>query len=148
MNCQYCNREIKNKGSLTAHEKSCKMNPNAVKHPRSPNAGVKKGTPSPLKGMKTGRNPLWDEQFSLDQVMVENSTYPRHRLKARILSNNIIEYRCACCGIGPEWQGKEMPLILDHINGINNDNRLQNLRFVCSNCDTQLPTYKARNCNK
>jgi len=41
--------------------------------------------------------------------------------------------------------GKPMPLILDHINGINNDNRIENLRFVCSNCDTQLPTYKSKN---
>jgi len=38
-----------------------------------------------------------------------------------------------------------MPLILDHINGVNNDNRLENLRFVCSNCDSQLDTYKSRN---
>ena len=44
-----------------------------------------------------------------------------------------------------EWCGKPMPLILDHINGINNDNRLENLRFVCSNCDSQLDTYKSRN---
>lgn len=48
-------------------------------------------------------------------------------------------------GLGSEWQGKPMPLILDHINGINNDNRLENLRFVCSNCDSQLPTYKSKN---
>lgn len=38
-----------------------------------------------------------------------------------------------------------MPLILDHVNGINNDNRIENLRFVCSNCDSQLHTYKSKN---
>jgi hypothetical protein len=38
-----------------------------------------------------------------------------------------------------------MVLILDHINGYNNDNRIENLRFVCSNCDSQLDTYKSRN---
>lgn len=57
----------------------------------------------------------------------------------------MIEYRCSVCKIGPQWCGKPMPLILDHINGINNDNRLDNLRFVCSNCDCQLDTYKAKN---
>ena len=38
-----------------------------------------------------------------------------------------------------------MDLVLDHINGVNNDNRLENLRFLCNNCDSQLPTFKARN---
>ena len=38
-----------------------------------------------------------------------------------------------------------MPLILDHINGINNDHKLENLRFLCSNCDSIQDTYKGRN---
>ena len=80
-----------------------------------------------------------------EEVFSENSTLARHHVKSRILDGKLIEYRCACCGIGPEWQGKPMPLILDHINGVNNDNRLENLRFVCSNCDSQLSTYKSRN---
>ena len=41
-----------------------------------------------------------------------------------------------------------MPLILDHKNGINNDNRLENLRFLCSNCDSIQDTYKSKNKNK
>lgn len=79
------------------------------------------------------------------EVFVENSSYPRHALKNRIIKQNMIPYVCACCNIGPEWQGKPMTLILDHINGISNDNRLLNLRFVCSNCDSQLTTYKSKN---
>jgi hypothetical protein len=80
-----------------------------------------------------------------EEVFVENSNYARHNIKTRILRQNRIPYVCACCGIGPIWNSKPMPLILDHINGINNDNRIENLRFVCSNCDSQLPTYKAKN---
>lgn len=38
-----------------------------------------------------------------------------------------------------------MPLIVDHINGNPEDDRLENLRLVCGNCDMQLPTYKSRN---
>jgi hypothetical protein len=44
--------------------------------------------------------------------------------------------------------GKTMPLILDHVNGVNNDNRLENLRFLCSNCDSIQDTYKNRNYSK
>lgn len=40
---------------------------------------------------------------------------------------------------------KKLTLILDHINGHNNDNRLENLRWVCPNCDQQLNTSKGRN---
>ena len=80
-----------------------------------------------------------------EEVFVAESTYPRHRLKERIIKNKMLPYQCSICGIPPEWQGKPMSFVLDHINGINNDNRLDNLRFVCHNCDSQLPTYKSRN---
>ena len=35
--------------------------------------------------------------------------------------------------------------VIDHINGINNDNKLTNLRWVCPNCDSQLDTYGSKN---
>jgi len=145
MNCEFCGKQINNAGSLKAHENGCKQNPNAVKKVRSPLAGAKKGQIAWNKDKKTGRIQYWKDKFPLEEVMVENSSYPRHSLKSRIREENLIDYRCACCGIGPEWNGKPMPLILDHINGVNNDNRKDNLRFVCSNCDTQLPTYKSKN---
>lgn len=145
MNCQFCNKEINNKGSLKAHENSCKLNPNRVIRTRSVLAGAQKGNIPWNVGKELGRHPKWDVLYPDEEVFCENSTYARHSIKARIRSRNLIEYKCACCGIGPEWQGKPMPLILDHINGINNDNRLTNLRFVCSNCDSQLPTYKSKN---
>jgi Zn finger protein HypA/HybF involved in hydrogenase expression len=148
MNCQYCNRELSNAGSLSLHEKHCKDNPNRVQRNRSPNAGPKKGSTPWNKGREIGRYKKWDEKFSLENVLTENSTYARHHVKRRILEKSLVEYKCQCCGIGPEWQGKPMPLILDHINGINNDNRVENLRFVCSNCDSQLDTYKSRNRKK
>jgi hypothetical protein len=94
---------------------------------------------------RTGKVNQYGGRKSDNEVFVSESTYPRHRLKERIIKQSLIPYQCDCCGIGPEWQGKPMPLILDHINGINNDNRIKNLRFVCSNCDSQLPTYKSRN---
>lgn len=40
----------------------------------------------------------------------------------------------------PIWQGKELTLILDHINGINTDDRFENLRWICPNCNQQLDT--------
>ena len=80
-----------------------------------------------------------------EEVFCKGATIARHHVKKKILQQDLIEYKCNICGTDPIWYGKPMPLILDHINGVNNDNRLENLRFVCSNCDSQLPTYKSRN---
>ncbi len=38
-----------------------------------------------------------------------------------------------------------MSLVLDHINGISNDHRLENLRIVCPNCAATLDTHCGRN---
>lgn len=41
-----------------------------------------------------------------------------------------------------EWNGNPLPLILEHINGVNTDNRIINLRFLCPNCDSQNTTTR------
>ncbi|MDF1900627.1 HNH endonuclease [Mycolicibacterium smegmatis] len=52
---------------------------------------------------------------------------------------------CAICGGATTWQGLPLTLVLDHIDGDPTNNRRDNLRLVCPNCDSQLPTYKSRN---
>jgi 5-methylcytosine-specific restriction endonuclease McrA len=52
---------------------------------------------------------------------------------------------CAICGIEDKWNGVTLALIVDHINGDASNNHRDNLRLICPNCDSQLPTYKARN---
>ncbi|MGE2834331.1 HNH endonuclease [Mycobacterium sp. SMC-4] len=52
---------------------------------------------------------------------------------------------CAICATKSSWNGSVLTLILDHIDGDATNNRRENLRLICPNCDSQLPTYKARN---
>jgi len=53
--------------------------------------------------------------------------------------------KCAICGMEPIWLGKPLPFILDHIDGNSENNNRENLRMICSNCDSQLDTYKSKN---
>lgn len=80
----------------------------------------------------------------LSEVMVENSTYSRSNLKRRLYEEGLKEPVCEFCGQGEEWRGRHMAMILDHINGVRNDNRLENLRIVCPNCAATLDTHCGR----
>lgn len=84
--------------------------------------------------------------YSIEEILVENSTYAsRTKLKQRLVSEGLMEYKCSICGNQGEWNGHSLTLQLDHINGINNDNRLENLRFLCPNCHSQTDTFSGKN---
>lgn len=87
-------------------------------------------------------------KYPLEDILVEHSTYQGiSRLKIRLVREGYLDYKCACCGID-SWRGKPLSLHLDHINGINDDHRIENLRFLCPNCHSQTDTYSGRNKSK
>jgi hypothetical protein len=82
----------------------------------------------------------------LNKILIENSTYTnRVKLKERLYKEGLKQRVCEKCGQNENWNGEKMSLILDHINGVNNDNRLENLRIVCPNCNATLPTHCSKN---
>lgn len=84
------------------------------------------------------------ENLTKEDLLKENCKHNRGCLRRFIIKNKLLPYKCAICG-ALEWNGKTLSLELDHINGINNDNRLENLRFLCPNCHSQTTTYGSRN---
>lgn len=97
---------------------------------------------------KNNGNAVIGPKISLDEILVENSTYQNGtRLKIRLVREGILEYKCygENCTVGSEWKGKPIVLQLDHKNGIHNDNRKENIRFLCPNCHSQTGTFSGKN---
>lgn len=80
-------------------------------------------------------------KLKIEDILISNSTYNTTHLKERLYKEGLKEYKCELCGQTEIWKGKHMSLILDHINGVNNDNRIENLRIVCPNCNATLETH-------
>lgn len=80
---------------------------------------------------------------NISEILVENSGWTSHNLKLRLLKEGIKRYKCECCS-NTEWMGKPIPLELHHLNGVHNDNRLENLQILCPNCHAQTDNYSGK----
>lgn len=78
------------------------------------------------------------------ELLVEKSDASRQNVKRRLYQEGLKERRCEMCGQDENWRGEPMALILDHINGVRDDNRLENLRIVCPNCAATFSTHCGR----
>jgi hypothetical protein len=67
----------------------------------------------------------------------------RHYVKQYIFEDQ--QRCCGICGLPAHWMGMRLVLVLDHIDGDSTNNARENLRMVCPNCDSQLPTFKSKN---
>lgn len=97
------------------------------------------------------RNAMLNGDFSYNKIKDDNEIFcvnskvTRRIVKPRILKRNLIPYKCNRCGNEGNWFGENLILVLDHINGVGNDNRIENLRFLCPNCHSQTETFAGKN---
>ena len=84
-------------------------------------------------------------EIKFEESFIENSPTTRSFIRKYIIRHNLIPYVCEKCGNDGNWQGQILTLQLDHRNGVNNDHRLENLRWLCPNCHSQTETFTGRN---
>ena len=85
------------------------------------------------------------EKYDLNEVFCKNSPVTQKVLRGYVERHQVLEYKCATCGCDGHWQGGEIALEIDHINGENTDNEISNLRYLCPNCHALTETYRGRN---
>jgi len=87
----------------------------------------------------------YTEEQLAREVFIEQSIASRVTVKRYLFDLRLKEELCEECNIGTLYNDKKLVLELHHINGVGNDNRLENLQILCPNCHSQTDTYKGAN---
>jgi 5-methylcytosine-specific restriction endonuclease McrA len=84
----------------------------------------------------------WNRKPPEEMLILRTDALSRYGRKGvlRAMLESGVPYECAICLI-VEWQGKQLVLHIDHIDGNWRDDRIQNLRFLCPNCHSQTDTW-------
>ena len=98
-----------------------------------------------LKGKKISSNRISVYDY------IEKDVVSASKLRKLLIRDGLKEKKCECCGLD-EWMGKPIPLELHHVDENRFNNKLENLKILCSNCHMQEHNYsnskKKKNPNK
>lgn len=105
------------------------------------------GTIKERQGWAKGKKFHGRYVFPLEEILVEGRYFQSYKLKRRLLEAKLFEPICSICKL-EKWLEKPISLELDHMNGNNSDNRIENLRLLCPNCHSTTSNYRGRNKKK
>ncbi len=99
--------------------------------------------PNPA-GRGTSKPNTWKKIPTEEILKGKHPHYQTYKLRNRLIKENLLDYECASCGIS-EWNGSDISLELDHIDGTRANHRIENLRLLCPNCHSQTSTFRSKN---
>ena len=137
--CEDCRKKVKERNVETLHTYICG---NCGKEFTSSNKNAK------YCSNQCTADARHNEQY--EDFLKNNEKYCRGNYTPKAFKNEFLKEQggvCAICGCKPEHNGKPLVFILDHIDGDASNNKRENLRLVCPNCDSQLDTFKSKNKN-
>lgn len=99
------------------------------------------------QGWRKGKHPPRKSVYTLEELLVADTHRARRNIKRRLFEAGLKKPECEECGWAAISEDGRKPIELDHINGDNTDNRLENLRILCPNCHSLKPTHRGSNMN-
>lgn len=148
MKCEWCNQELSSPRKRFCN-RSCSGKYNGHKRKKT-KVCQQCGNSYTSEGEKFCSRQCYEDsmstKFKLDRKdRVDSGTQSAFIAKKFLLDSG---KKCSICQLGDMWNGRPINMILDHIDGNSENNSMSNLRLVCPNCDSQLPTFKSRNYGK
>lgn len=92
-----------------------------------------------LKGKKIAPN-----RRHVSEYLINGSLITSYKLKKKLIRDGVKEEKCEICGL-TEWNGKNIPLEIHHLDGEGFNNELDNIKLICPNCHAQSDYYRGRN---
>jgi hypothetical protein len=96
----------------------------------------------------THRRKTWRRVLVYSNAKANRATVRRYFEEWRREQGLIARCDNAACPFHSEplvWNGRPLPLVLDHKDGNTRDNRPEILQYLCPNCEAQLPTRGGSN---
>lgn len=88
------------------------------------------------------------KEYKLEEILIENSPYKSpSKLKEKLIKFGLKKRECETCK-NTKWLGQDIKLEIHHINGINTDNRIENLQILCPNCHAYTDNFRGKNINR
>lgn len=149
-NPRTCNEQtLKRKQTkLVKNKKSLKKNTSIKKYCLK--CGNELVTKNAVKFCSNKCHSEYEHEKAYRDYLENNYKYCRGNYTPKQFYNEFLKeqnYTCACCPSKNEHNGLPLKFVIDHIDGDASNNKRENIRLVCPNCDSQLPTFKSKNKN-